>query len=320
MPAGSRPGGVWLRLASMLRFRADGRFRIVQFTDTHFCDGSDPDRRTASLMDRVLDAERPDLVVLTGDVLDGARATDASAAWRAAVAPIVSRDLPWAAVFGNHDDEGTAKREALLAIQRSLPGCRTRRGPRSLPGIGNYVLRVAGSRSRSRSAAHLCFLDSHAYAPDGAGTYAWITHEQVSWYRRTAARRRAGRSEPLPALAFFHIPLPEYATAWEQGPRRGSRHEPVCGPVLNSGFFTALHERREVLGVFVGHDHVNDFEAELRGMRLCYGRATGYSEYGRRGFPRGARVIELVEGERRFDTWLRLDVEGGGPPRLERQE
>jgi hypothetical protein len=302
----------------MLRFRRDSRFRIVQFTDTHFCDGSAADRRTASLMERVLDVERPDLVALTGDVIDGARAGDPAAAWGAAVAPIVSRGLPWAAVFGNHDDEGRATRESLLAIQRSLPGCRTRRGPRSLPGIGNYVLPVAGSREDA-SAAHLYFLDSHAYAPDGAGTYAWIAHEQVAWYRRAAARRSAGRAEPLSALAFLHIPLPEYATAWEQGPRRGSRHEPVCGPVLNSGFFSALHERREVLGVFAGHDHVNDFEAELFGIRLCYGRATGYNEYGRKGFARGARVVELVEGERRFETWLRLDVAGGKPPRRLRQ-
>jgi hypothetical protein len=318
--ARSRPGAEWLRFAPMLRFRADGRFRIVQFTDTHFCDGSDLDRRTASLMGRVLDAERPDLVVLTGDVLDGARAADAAAAWGDAVAPITARGLPWAAVFGNHDDEGGATRETQLAIQRSHRKCLTRRGPRSLPGVGNYVLRVAGSRDHSRAAAHLYLLDSHTYAPDGAGTYAWITHEQVAWYWRAAARRKAGGGEPLPALAFFHIPLPEYATAWEQGPRRGSRHEPVCGPVVNSGFFSALHERCEVLGVFVGHDHVNDFDAELLGIRLCYGRATGYNTYGRRGFPRGARVIEIFEGERRFDTWLRLDVADGGPPRLARQE
>jgi hypothetical protein len=188
-----------------------------------------------------------------------------------------------------------------------------------VPGIGNYVLRVAGSRGRSRTVAHLYFLDSHAYAPEGAGIYAWITHDQVAWYRRTSARRNAGRAEPLPALAFFHIPLPEYTTAWELGRRRGSRHEQVCGPAVNSGLFAALNERGDVLGVFVGHDHVNDFEAELLGIRLCYGRATGYNGYGRRGFPRGARVIELVEEERRFDTWLRLDVAGGGPRRLVRQ-
>ena len=52
-----------------------------------------------------------------------------------------------------------------------------------------------------------------------------------------------------------------------------------------------------------------NFEGTLHGIRLCYGRATGYNTYGREGFPRGARLIELREGERAFSTWLRL--EGG---------
>jgi hypothetical protein len=300
----------------VLRFRPDGRFRIVQFTDTHFCDGSVLDRRTASLMEGVLAEERPDLVVLTGDVIDGARAGDARGAWRQATAPMVARGIPWAAVFGNHDDEGGVDRAAQLAIQRRLPGCLTRRGPRSLPGIGNFVLEIAAARTAGRTAALLYFLDSHAYSPTGAGMYAWIRHDQIAWYRRQARRRRPRDGRPLPALAFFHIPLPEYATAWELGRRRGSRHEPVFCPAVNSGLFATLHECGDVIGTFAGHDHVNDFEAELLGVRLCYGRATGYNEYGRRGFARGARVIELREGRRSFDTWLRLDRPPGRPLRV----
>jgi hypothetical protein len=300
----------------MPRFRADGRFRIVQFTDTHFCDGSATDRRTAFLMERVLVAERPDLVVLTGDVIDGARAGQAAEAWQQATAPMIERGIPWAAVFGNHDDEGSVDREAQVAIQRTLPGCLTRRGPRSVPGIGNFILEIRSARSARRTAATLYFLDSHAYSSTDAGIYAWIRHEQIAWYRRAARRLRPRSGAPLPALAFFHIPLPEYATAWEAGRRRGSRHETVFCPAVNSGFFAALHECGDVIGTFAGHDHLNDFDAELHGIRLCYGRATGYNEYGRRGFARGARVIELREGRRSFDTWLRLDRPRGRPARV----
>jgi hypothetical protein len=73
--------------------------------------------------------------------------------------------------------------------------------------------------------------------------------------------------------------------------------------------FAAMHEMGDVMGVFVGHDHVNDFIGDLHGIRLAYGRATGYNTYGRQGMARGARVIRLVEGEQDFTTWLRL--EGG---------
>jgi len=309
-----------------LRFGRGRRFRIVQLTDTHFTRPCPRDRRTRALIEQVLDAERPDLVVLTGDVVSGAESPDPAAAWREAVAPIVARGLRWAAVFGNHDDEGSLDRAALLAVQRACGGCLTAPGPKGIGGVGNYVLPVFGGGSdaggtrgsvgarRSRThgrtgptpAALLYFLDSGSYTPTGAGQYAWLTHEQVSWYRRTSASwaRRAGAT--LPALALFHIPLPEYETAWREGyDKRGSRHEVVCAPAINSGMFAAFHERGDVVGTFCGHDHANDFEATLHGIRLCCGRATGYGGYGQRSFPRGARIIELREGERTFRTWVR---------------
>ena len=68
-----------------------------------------------------------------------------------------------------------------------------------------------------------------------------------------------------------------------------------------------MHEAGDVMGTFVGHEHINDFWGDLHGIRLCYGRASGYNTYGRDGFPRGARVITLQEGERQFETWLHLD-------------
>jgi hypothetical protein len=260
-------------------------------------------------MSRVLDDERPDLAVLTGDVISGAEAPDPALAWVMAVSPMAIRHLPWAAVFGNHDDEGALDRRALLDVQLGLDGCLTEAGPPEIGGGGNYVRPVFGHDDQP--AALLYFLDSGSYSPTGAGDYAWIRHEQIDWYRRTSRDWRRGRERPLPALAFFHIPLPEYETAWREGyDRRGVRHEPVCSPVINSGMFAAFHECGDVVGIFVGHDHANDFEATLHGIRCVYGRATGYGGYGRRRFPRGARVIELREGEGELRTRVVLD----GPP------
>lgn len=292
-----------------LRFGDDGRFTIVQITDAHFCDGGPDDQRTCALIERALDAERPDLVTLTGDFVDGSRAPDPARVWRDAVAPIETREIPWAAVFGNHDDEGAASREALFSAWRSCRLCVSERGPRELTGVGNYVLEVEASGSRE-VAAHLYFLDSGSYSTTGAGIYAWVGHDQIAWYLAESQRRNAGRAAPRAALAFFHIPLPEYGEAWNAGDHVGEKHEDVFAPVINSGLFAAFHQRRDVLGTFCGHDHANDFAARLHGLRLCYGRASGYNAYGHDGFARGVRVIQLVEGQRDFATWLRLDDPG----------
>lgn len=272
------------------------------------------------LVGSVLDLERPDLVVLTGDVVGGYDSRDSVEGMRRAVAPIEARGVPWAFAFGNHDDEGPASRLELLSALQEHAGCLAVRGPEELPGAGHYVLRVGSSRGEALAAA-LYVLDSGGANESGTGDYAWFSSAQVSWYLSTARALAAEyatvasaaaepgtvRAERLPALAFFHIPLPEYEEVWRTRTCLGFRHEPVCAAAVNSGLFAAFLEAGDVMGTFVGHDHVNDFEGELWGVRLCYGRAGGYGSYGRDGFRRGARVVRLREGERGFEVWIRLD-------------
>jgi predicted MPP superfamily phosphohydrolase len=106
-----------------LRFRTDGSITIVQFTDTHLCNGEKEDVRTAALMSQVLDEEQPDLVIFTGNVIGGHSAKSSEATWCMAAAPLIARGLPWCAGFGNHDDECGVSRRQLLAIQRKISGC-----------------------------------------------------------------------------------------------------------------------------------------------------------------------------------------------------
>jgi Calcineurin-like phosphoesterase len=289
------------------RFRSDGTFTIVQLTDVHWHNGEPADLQTRALIERVLDAERPDLVALTGDILGGKDVDDPARAYVEAVRPIEERGIPWAAVFGNHDDEASLSRLDLLDVWRAQPHCLSERGPEAITGVGNYVVRV-GSAGTDSLAAALYFIDSNSYSGSKRTQYAWIAQDQLAWYLETSRtlRRQYATANALPALAFFHIPLPEYDEVWDLQVCRGSKYEQVCCPPINSGFFAALVEAGDVMGCFVGHDHINDYEGELSGIRLCYGRGTGDACYGRKGFQRGARVIRLREGERSFSTWVRL--------------
>ena len=294
-------------MANPLTFREDGTFKILQFTDVHIGDGTDgeeQDRQAVALMERLIEQERPDLIVYTGDLCWSRGIEDPRRGLRLAISPAVRSGLPWAAVFGNHDAEGSVTREQLMDVMRESAGCLAEPGPADLSGVGNYALPVRGSDGE-KEAAMLYFLDSGCEAPEHIGGYEWIHGDQVEWYAQVSREAAKRSGAPLPSLAFFHIPLPEYEEVWRAGLISGKKYERVCAPKLNSGLFAKMVEMGDVMAVFAGHDHDNDYVGALHGISLCYGRTTGYNCYGR--LQRGARVIELAEGKREFRTWLRLD-------------
>ncbi|MFH5182026.1 metallophosphoesterase family protein [Paenibacillus sp. TAB 01] len=289
-----------------LKFRQDGTFTIVQLTDLHWKQGGERDRQTERLVELVLEKEQPDLVFLTGDTIESGGIADPRQAYREAVKAVDRSGIPWAAVFGNHDAEGAVTKAELLEVQREHAACLSEAGPETVTGIGNYTLPVYGNDESI--AAVLYAMDSGEYAKPLLPGYDWIRRDQIGWYADESRRYAADNGgRPLPGLMFFHIPLPEYVEVWEHESCFGEKHEGVASPKVNSGMFAAMLEQGNIDGVFVGHDHVNDYWGELHGMRLCYGRATGYNTYGREGWPRGARVIKLTEGKRGFDSWLRLE-------------
>lgn len=289
-----------------LRFRKDNGFKIVQFTDIHWQNGEPPDQQSAALMKSITKAEMPDLIVLTGDILSGGGCDDAIKSLQQVIEITESSGIPWTAVFGNHDDEGTASRQELMKVMQASDLSLVEPGPEEVPGVGNFVLVIQGLE-KSKPAALLYFIDSGSYAPTDIGGYDWIRRGQIEWYLSESAKYTALEGNQLPALAFFHIPIPEYHEVWDFHTCYGAKYEDICAPKINTGFFAALHEAGDVMGTFVGHEHINDFWGDLHGIRLCYGRTTGFNSYGREGFPRGARVIELTEGERQFETWLHLE-------------
>lgn len=58
-----------LAYAKDLRFNEKGKFKIVQFTDLHFGEDEQDDNDNLRLMGDILDQEKPDFVVVTGDVI-----------------------------------------------------------------------------------------------------------------------------------------------------------------------------------------------------------------------------------------------------------
>lgn len=292
--------------AQGLHFRSDGTFKIVQFTDVHWVPGDEKSELAAENMNRVLDEEKPDLVIYTGDLCFS---KPASVALDRALEPTISRGIPFAVAWGNHDDEQDMNRQELFDYMKDKPGNLTSTTP-GLFGVTNYTLPVMTSDQHQR-ALTLYVLDSGSYSlvPRIKG-YDWMKGNQVQWYREQSLKiKEETPGDTIPALAFFHIPLPEYAEAvriWD-APLIGTRKEMVCAPEINSGMFTAMIESGDVMATFAGHDHINDYAVLWKGIMLCYGRYSGGNTvYNNIAGGNGARVIQLKQGEKKFRSWIRL--------------
>ncbi|ODV77264.1 Metallo-dependent phosphatase [Suhomyces tanzawaensis NRRL Y-17324] len=316
-----------------------GKFKILQVADLHFSTGvgncRDPspadtkkgceaDPRTLRFLESVLDIEKPDLVVLTGDQVFGQEAPDAETAVFKALNPFVSRKIPFAVTLGNHDDEGSLSRSESMALSANLPYSIAAMGPEEVDGVGNYIATVEDP-SNGHS-IYLYFLDTHKYSQNPKVTpgYDWIKESQLKWLEREDAalkkdaffysKKHLSNSKKDLSMAFFHIPLPEYRNT--NRPFVGKNPEGVTAPKYNSG-------ARKVLGslgvsvVSVGHDHCNDYclqdvvneeTSEENKMWLCYGGGSGEGGYGGYGgYIRRMRVFELDPLVGNIRSWKRAE-------------
>lgn len=292
--------------AQSLQFNESKKFKIVQFTDVHWVPGNPASEEAAQRMNEVLDAEKPDFVIYTGDLVFG---KPASEALDRALQPTAERHIPFAVTWGNHDDEQDMTRNELSSYIQNKPGNLTGT-VEGISGVTNFVLPLKSSDGK-RNAAVLYVFDSNAYSSlKNIKGYDWIKADQVEWYRKESEKFTQGNNgTPLPALAFFHIPFPEYneAARNEDALLVGTRKEKACSPAINSGLYAAMLHAGDVMATFVGHDHVNDYVVNWNDILLCYGRFTGGNTvYHDIPGGNGARVIEMVEGEKGFRTWIRL--------------
>ena len=284
-----------------LKFNSDGKFKIAQFTDMHLVDGSPNSAKTSAAIKHVLETEKPNVAILTGD-----QAIDRPSknVWPEIARIFEEAQTPFAVVLGNHDAE-TITKDSIFDILSRSPYFIGEKGPDNIYGVGNYVLEVRSQTSDKTAALLYCF-DSNDYTRNNRiGYYDWIRYDQIAWYRQQSQRyTQANNNQPLPALAFFHIPLREYANIAGKETTIGTKGENIAPAEINSGMFASFVEMQDVMGVFVGHDHNNDYIGTTFDIALAYGRVTGADAYGK--LERGARIIELEEDKpENFTTWIR---------------
>ncbi|KAK4163518.1 Metallo-dependent phosphatase-like protein [Cladorrhinum sp. PSN259] len=316
-----------------LRVNDNGRFKIMQLADLHLSNGvghcrdalpedwnggkCEADPRTLEFVEKMLDEEKPDLVVLSGDQVNGDTAPDAQTAIFKYAERLIKRKIPYVSIFGNHDDEGSLSRSAQMELIETLPYSLSKAGPVDIDGVGNYYVEVLAKGGSGHSAITVYLLDTHAYSPNEKKYkgYDWLKKNQIEWFRNTARSLKKAHKEYTKHhmdVAFIHIPIPEYRD--ENLVLYKEWKEPSTAPMYNSGFYDALVEEG-VSMVSCGHDHVNEYcglskdpETEKPLLWMCYAGGTGFGGYaGYGGFHRKIRIFDFNMNEARITTWKRVE-------------
>ncbi|MBR3869866.1 MAG: metallophosphoesterase family protein [Clostridia bacterium] len=300
---------------TVLQFGTDGKFQIMIFSDIQ--DDFPVEETTLQFMNEALDKYQPDLVVYLGDNSTAMGDENEHKTIESITEPCVSRNVPYAIVFGNHDGERETSRETLLDYFQEF-GCLTTDADPDIYGCGNSNLTILSSDGK-KTAFNLWFIDSNAYHPDPeVGGYDYVREDQIQWYKDTAdALKAENGGKVVPSMLFQHIIMPEaYEAIYPRLPFKigkdytidgttyfpvpfFNRHagiilEPCSPPFVNGGQWDALVETGDVIATFFGHDHVNDFIATHEGIDIVNVPTVGYQAYSD-AISRGAGLITLDE-------------------------
>lgn len=290
-------------------YDAQGKFRIMQITDTHYVAGDARSKRALDNVTQMLEREKPHLVIHTGDIIFG---KPAERGLDEIFAPVVERKIPFAVALGNHDEEFGLSRLEVYNYIRTLPGC-INTPEKGIHGASNDLITISTPAGKKEWALFL--LDTLNRCTDvDPKFYDYIHFDQIDWYRRESLRLRAENAgTPLSALAFMHIPLYEHLQALADPERRlvGNMREAACPSLINSGMFSQMQEMKDVKALFSGHEHDNDYVMKWRGHYFIYGRFSGCNTVYNNLAANGCRMVELTAGDtQNFRTYVR-NFDGG---------
>lgn len=193
---------------------SDRDFVILQFTDTHVQSASHGEREVFPVMKQWVEQVNPDMIVLTGDGVNGtADGNDMKALIRA----MNSYEKPWAYVFGNHEKDGgmgIRGNSALLREEAQTEGTYLMYNEGMFTDEGRYGNYVVNVEQRGKIVSSLFFFDS-------GREYETFLPSQTEWYAegvKNLSEFYCGSYAPfdgnvIPSMIFHHIPTDEYQYA-----------------------------------------------------------------------------------------------------------
>lgn len=288
---------------------ADRRAVVLQLTDPQIIDASQArtadrlspvlqeywaadkkEERCYSYLREIITETKPDLILVTGDIVYG-QFDDNGSAFAEFVAFMESFGIPWAPVFGNHENESKmgvdwqceqfVNAEHCLFVQRTLTG------------NGNYTVGIEQGGKLTRV---FFMLDSNGCGEPSRETQKnkqmriepGFSMKQTAWYKGLIKDIKALSPDTKISFA-FHIQFDTFGDAFALYGTTGAeelfidyadnKREGDFGYIGYEHYHVWDDNQRiwknlKELGVdsiFVGHEHANSASIVYEGIRLQYG-------------------------------------------------
>lgn len=214
-----------------------------------------------------------DLIVFLGDIIHGPAVKTNYEKYLRQVLDLTG-NTPFATVFGNHDDECKTSKEEILKVMQSYKNCLTKQG--------DYVLKMQGET--------LLFIDSGSYYDENGSFYDTVKKEQIDFAKKATDGEKA--------ILFQHIIVPDIMDYIDEFDRcvkgsvldggkyyrfkkdvdyTGRLGEKPCPPDINTGELKELADNLKC--ACFGHDHKNDFELDIMGVKIIQCAGSGSNSY-----------------------------------------
>ena len=326
-----------------LKFNENGKFVIMQVSDAQ--DMHIPRRAMLKMLNKAYGKVNPDMVVLTGDNILGNHINDAPIGKRKNVKtkegtlkrmetalgyvlkPLEKRKIPFAFIYGNHDDMNCISKDEQAQIYKKYDYCIPFNEDDKSVDCDTYNVPIY-SKDGSKVKYNLWMLDSAGSDENGNSTYDGVEKKTVQWYeRKSDEMTKENGGEPIMSLMFQHIPIPRVSEFFKKcksddksavkGPdgnfyklnhkkAKGFAFEypnSDTGDTSDNGLLEAVKSRDDVSAMVFGHDHLNSFVGKIDGINIVQTPGASFRSYGNM-VSRGVRIFTIDENDTSsFETY-----------------
>ena len=266
-----------------------------------------------------VEATKPDLILLTGDIVYG-KFDDEGTSFTALVEFMETLEIPWAPVFGNHDNESAKGVDWQCEQFENAKNCLFMQ--RTLTGNGNYSVGIAQGGYITRA---FYMLDTNGCQSPSNATRA-NTHfttstglggDQIEWYTKSITELK--KSVPGAKISFgYHIPQYAFKDAYRKYGYNGAKEfiDIDAHPDKVEGDFGLIYggmgewdsgnkltNAMIALGAdsfFVGHEHAVSASVVHEGVRYQFGCKSSEYDYFNQLMPDGSYLHS--DGKNKNDT------------------